>query len=545
MRKFIYVLLILTLALPNLFALAQADAVVSRLEEYGNNLPQGYGVIQVDQLNAMLVEGEVTLLDVRQPEEYEAGHLEGSFNVPIRELGQNLALLPDLDATIVVICKGGARAALAGASLQILGYSDVKILAGGYDAWVGAEMPTTTEAYAVEAGTAPEIDADLYAAVDAYLSGLPEGYGLVSSQNLAAELVDNPPLLIDVRSDDEWNTVGYIDGAQHIWINNFISSQSEWPADKDAPIVVYCSGGYRGGIAAVMLNLMGYTNVRNLSGGLNAWLASGMPVVGAAVTEAPELDLVTVISDYVAAMPETFNAVRTADLKTEIDGGAELLIVDVRTADEYAEGFIEGAINIPLNELTQNLALLPDKEQNIVVVCGSGHRSAIATTVLNLLGYSNARSMLSGMGSWTAAEYPVTTDVPEYAAGTAPEVDSALLAALDSYVSAIPAGYYTVRAADLGVELIENPPILIDVRTDGEWDGGHIEGATQIPLRDFMTRQSEWPADMAASIVLYDNPTHRSSMAMTFMRLLGYENVRVLGGGVGAWTKAELPLVTE
>jgi rhodanese-related sulfurtransferase len=52
-----------------------------------------------------------------------------------------------------------------------------------------------------------------------------------------------------------------------------------------------------------------------------------------------------------------------------------------------------------------------------------------------------------------------------------------------------------------------------------------------------------WPQDLTASIVVYDNPTHRSSMALTMLRLMGYENVRVLGGGTGAWANAELPLV--
>lgn len=550
MRKFVYVLLILSLALPNLFVLAQDEAVVSRLEAFATVLPdEGYGTIALDALNVLLVEQDVTLLDIREVEEYEAGHLEGSFNVPIRTLPQNLNLLPDLNAPIVVICKGSSRAVLAATSLRLLGYTNVKFLSGGYDAWVAAEMPVTTEPYTVEAGTAPEFDPAVFAAVDAYLSNLPQGYGLVSPQNLAVELVENPPLLIDVRSADEWANGGYIEGAQHIWINEFFARQDEWPADKDAPIVIYCGVGVRGGIATVMLNLMGYTNVRNLSGGLTAWKAAELPVVGLpeadAEPEAEELDVATLLADYVAGMPETFNALRPADLKAEIDAGTDMLIVDVRTADEYAEGFINGAINIPLNDLTENLNLLPELDENIVVVCGSGHRSAIATATLNLLGYENVRSMMSGTSSWAAADYELSTDVPEYTGGTAPEFNDELLSTLDAFITSIPAGYYTVRAADLGAELIDNPPVLIDVRTDGEWAAGHIEGATHLTFRDFIADQDQWPTDMSAAIVVYDNPTHRSSMAMTFLRLLGYENVRALGGGVGAWTNAGLPLVTE
>jgi rhodanese-related sulfurtransferase len=100
-----------------------------------------------------------------------------------------------------------------------------------------------------------------------------------------------------------------------------------------------------------------------------------------------------------------------------------------------------------------------------------------------------------------------------------------------------------VRPADLNTELIENPPaLLLDVRTPGEYAQGRIEGAVSIPLSELPGRLAEIPADKTAAIVVYDNPTHRSSIALAMLKLLGYENVRVLGGGTGAWTKAELPL---
>jgi rhodanese-related sulfurtransferase len=547
MKKFTALLFILLLLLPGVFALAQEDVVLSRLEEFATALPeQGYGIISASDLSVMLIEQDVVLLDVREPGEYSAGHLEESFSVPIRELGQNLALLPDLDANIVVVCKGGARAMLAATTLRLLGYEDVKVLAGGYDAWVGDDLPTTTEPYTIDAGTAPEIDEVLFSAVDTYLSTLPEGFSLVSAQNLNVEMVENPPILIDVRGDAEWAN-GYIEGAQHIWINEFFFRQDEWPADKDANIVVYCASSYRGAIAAVMMELMGYTNVRNLNGGLNAWAASQLPVAGApeAAAESEAFELDTYLAEYVAALPNTFNALRPTDLAAELESSDNLLVVDVRTPDEYAEGFIEGAINIPLNELTQHLDLLPDLDANIVVVCGTGHRSAIAMTALNLLGYTNARSMMSGMGPWTSAGLPTVQTTPTHTGGDLPQFDPILFDEVDSFITSIPQGYYTVRAADLGAELIDNPPLVIDVRTDSEWDSGHIEDALHISLRDFMSSRAEWPEDLTTPIVVYDNPIHRSSMALTLMRLLGYENVRALGGGVTAWTNAGLPLVSE
>ena len=545
MKRLLYLVLALVLITPTFGILAQEDTVLARIEEYSAAFPRGYGVISIDDLNVMLVEKPVVLLDVREVNEYEAGHLPESFNVPIRTLAQNLDLLPDLNADIVVICKGGARAMMAMTALHLLGYSNARTLRGGYDAWAGDEMPTTTEPFTVEPGVAPAFDPVVLEALDAFLSGLPQGFSLVTPANLAVDLAERDIILIDVRSQEEWDTAGYIEGAQHIWINEFINRRDEWPEDRNAEIVVYCAAAWRGSMALVFMELMGYTNVRTILGGLNAWIAAGLPVEGGAAAVTPAFDLAATITSTLAAMPATFNAVRVPDLAAELESGADLLLVDVRTADEYAEGHIEGAINVPMNEIMGRLDMLPDLNQNIAIYCGSGHRSALVMFALDMLGYTNVRSMLSGTAAWTRAELPLTQAAVEYTPGTAPAVDPAVFEAVSAYVSAIPTGYYAVRAADLNVELLENAPVLIDVRTDGEWAQGRIEGAIHIPLAAFMNRRAEWPQDLTTPIVIYDNPTHRSSIAMSIMRMLGYENVRVLGGGTGAWTAAELPLVTD
>ena len=64
----------------------------------------------------------------------------------------------------------------------------------------------------------------------------------------------------------------------------------------------------------------------------------------------------------------------------------EYIIVDVRTKDEYDESHISGAINIPYDQMDENLTL--DKEKNIFVYCKSGRRSQIAYETLKELGYT-------------------------------------------------------------------------------------------------------------------------------------------------------------
>lgn len=290
MRKVMFLVLLLTLSvlIPSVLAQDAATAelietlVLPRLEAYNADLPEGYGTLKVEDFVALLAEEDVTILDVRETAEVEEfGTIEGAVHVPLRTLGENLALLPDLDATVVVVCKGGFRATIAMTALHVLGYENARVLVGGFDAWVGEELPVVDAPAEVEAAEIPEdIDPALLEYVAAYLADLPEGWGAIKAADLNTELIDNPPdFLLDVRSDKEWTDPGYIEGAQHLWIDEFMTRMDEWPEDRDASIVVYCGSSYRAGVAGFMLGLMGYSDVRNLSGGINAWLAAELPVV--------------------------------------------------------------------------------------------------------------------------------------------------------------------------------------------------------------------------------------------------------------------------
>lgn len=295
MRKstLLSLLLVFALLLPGL-VLAQdttteevdvlADIVMPRLEEYNAAMEEaGYGTLKLDDFMVMLAETpDVVLLDVREVAEVEAdGIIEGAINIPLRTLGENLGALPDLEATIVVICKSGFRATLGAANLQALGYINTKILVGGMGAYLAEDYPVVAEGAEFEVGEVPaDIDPLLVEYVAANLTNLPEGWGVVTPANLFEEMFETmPDLLLDVRSAEEWAEPGYIEGATHIWVNEIMPNVAELPEDLEANIVVYCASGYRGGIAMTMLQLMGYTNVRNLAGGINGWIAAELPVV--------------------------------------------------------------------------------------------------------------------------------------------------------------------------------------------------------------------------------------------------------------------------
>ena len=80
--------------------------------------------------------GGVTVLDVREPAEYEEAHIPGAKHLPRGLLEYQAAdQLPDKDARIVVHCASGGRSALATKSLKEMGYTNVANMDGGINAW--------------------------------------------------------------------------------------------------------------------------------------------------------------------------------------------------------------------------------------------------------------------------------------------------------------------------------------------------------------------------------------------------------------------------
>lgn len=252
--------------------------------EFVSTLPsdQGFYTTKADKLNEMLAEAPVYIVDVREPAEIEsAGYIAGSSNIPIRDLLKNLDKLPAKDQKIVVTCASGHRGALGMVALRLLGYTDVVNLNGGVNGWIKAQFPVEQGApKAPVAITTPDVDAARLAALDAYMSALPEGFNGMKPVDLNAEIAGGTaPFILDVRSQAEWDADGHIDGAVLIQITDLPANLSQLPADKAAPVVVLCKSGHRGAIAMMYLNFLGYTNVHNLNGGMGGWMAAELPVV--------------------------------------------------------------------------------------------------------------------------------------------------------------------------------------------------------------------------------------------------------------------------
>ena len=93
---------------------------------------------------------------------------------------------------------------------------------------------------------------------------------------------------------------------------------------------------------------------------------------------------------------------------TQIINQGKTLILDVRTAEEFAAGHIRDAKNIPLKELTVRIdELEKSKARPVIVICDQGLKSAKATAQLKKAGYTEAASLLGGLDAWKSQGLPV------------------------------------------------------------------------------------------------------------------------------------------
>ena len=73
---------------------------------------------------------DAILVDVRTPEEFNGGHIEGSINLPLQQIGQAASHIPNKNVKLYVYCHSGARSTQATAHLKQMGYTDVNNIGG-------------------------------------------------------------------------------------------------------------------------------------------------------------------------------------------------------------------------------------------------------------------------------------------------------------------------------------------------------------------------------------------------------------------------------
>ena len=108
------------------------------MEELVNQIKQNIIEIELDKAKDLVKKGTAKIIDVREESEFSAGHVEGAIALPRGLIEFKVDKIPELSdksAAILVYCASGKRSALATNTLQTLGYTNVKSVIGGYEAW--------------------------------------------------------------------------------------------------------------------------------------------------------------------------------------------------------------------------------------------------------------------------------------------------------------------------------------------------------------------------------------------------------------------------
>lgn len=105
---------------------------------------------------------------------------------------------------------------------------------------------------------------------------------------------------------------------------------------------------------------------------------------------------------------DTFEDVRqlitecsTTEVQAKMSAGDKFLLIDIREDHEWSAGYLPNAIHIRRSELCNKIArIAPDKNQEIVLYCAIGFRSALSALDLQNMGYNNVSSMYGGIMEW-------------------------------------------------------------------------------------------------------------------------------------------------
>ncbi|HEX7050892.1 MAG TPA: rhodanese-like domain-containing protein [Longimicrobiales bacterium] len=209
------------------------------------------------QLAAVLDEGAL-VVDIRPADDYAAGHVPGTINIPLnRSFGTWAGWLVPYDRPFYLLIDDVRCTTCADEAARDLALIGLDRVAGRFGA--GA-----LEAWRSAAGRP--------------LSSTPQ----TTPADLAARLADGAVTVLDVRAADEW-AAGHIPGSaapagglHHIPLGRLVERLDEIPRDR--PLIVHCQSGARSAIATSVLEANGIPGAINLRGGFAAWQAEGRPV---------------------------------------------------------------------------------------------------------------------------------------------------------------------------------------------------------------------------------------------------------------------------
>jgi hydroxyacylglutathione hydrolase len=198
--------------------------------------------LALPQLQAALAQGAV-VIDTRSPDEFAAGHIPGTINIPEDNAFTNWAgWLLDYDRPFYLI----SSEATVRQAVHDLIYIGLDNIGGFFD-------PAITKVWPGEL----------------------QSYKITTPKEVSNQIARGAVTVVDVRGLSEWDE-GHIPGATHIMLGYLAERAAELPTDK--PVVVHCRTSNRSAIGASILQAKGVPQVIKMQEGYVGWVAAGLPI---------------------------------------------------------------------------------------------------------------------------------------------------------------------------------------------------------------------------------------------------------------------------
>ena len=210
------------------------------------------------------------------------------------------------------------------------------------------------------------------------LLGLVNGYRGPAplSPAAAAAAIGNGAVLIDLRAAPAFAESHPV-GALNLAIGTKVGYWAGYVLPADVRIVLLGANHHETTEAARQLLRIGVSKIEGyINGGFDAWRDAGLPTA-------------------------SFPLSNVQELASAITGGTAPLVVDVRTSREWTKGHIDGAIHIPLGDLSRRAPEIP-RDRPVATICEAGYRSSLAASVLARAGLDDVINVTGGMSAWRA-----------------------------------------------------------------------------------------------------------------------------------------------
>lgn len=306
---------------------------------------------------------------------------------------------------------------------------------------------------------------------------LPKGVTAISTSDLE-KLVEQGPekgnyLLLDARSASKYEE-GSIRTAISLPYATLMSNPKKYlPKDKNKPLIFYCDGATcdLSAKSAVIAVKNGYKNVRLYPEGLPGW-GKGDYCIDTSISH--------------------------------IQNG-NLILIDLRTPEQFQKGHIPRAVNIPANEFKDAEEKFPEYKGASIVFYGD-NIAAVREAISNVKdwGYNHASSFSGGVDEWTSKGLNLETG---------PSSDKIIY---ERKLSPNEMGFVEFKNI-LGT----GKYLIIDVRTSEEYSKAHLPEALNIPLEEISKRVNELPKNKP--ILLHCSTGSRAEMAFDMLKGKGYD----------------------